>query len=150
MASIGIVIKSFMTILVEEQVMVREIEADKVIMKSAYGLMNAVLRLVEKSLDEEKFPTEKFNAENFKVSEIRFGRIVKLLIDDGYLRGISVIENGPTDDFDTEPVPYYEFQFRNPMITIAGMRFLAENSIWSQAWRTVKGIGDLAALVPGV
>ena len=127
--------------------MKKEINADEAIMKSAFGLMNAVLRFVERSLDEEKFPAEKFNASSFGVSELRFARIVKMLVKDEYLTGITVIENGPTDAFDRDPLPYYEIKLHSPMITIPGMRFLAENSVWVKAWGAVKGIGDLAGLL---
>ena len=124
--------------------------SDNPYMSSTYNKMCRVLRYVEKSMDKEEFDAERFTPSAFDMGDVIFYRVVQLLLDDGLLRGVTVEDNGPPDEFDAlDDKPYQRrtLRFDTPTVTIAGLRFLAENSVLAKAFGAVKGIGDLAGLV---
>lgn len=119
--------------------------ADKVSMASAFRVMNKILRYVERSLDDETFDGDGFTAEAFGISFLRFARLLEMLLAEGYLTGIEVVRNRGRDEFDEDDVdlPPYDIRLHDPAITIPGMKFLAENSVWAKALKTVKDAREL-------
>ncbi len=119
--------------------------ADNPTMASAFRVMNKILRYVERSLDDEKFDGDGFTAEAFGISSLRFARLLEMLLAEGYLTGIEVVRNRERDEFDDDDAdfPLYDIRLRDPAITIPGMKFLAENSVWAKALKTVKEAREL-------
>ena len=66
-------------------------------MTSAFGTMNQILKYFEKNLDNDVFETETFGENRFNISENRFARYLKMLLDSEYIEGLKVIDYGEPD-----------------------------------------------------
>jgi len=101
----------------------------------AFRLIYKILKFLEASLHVEEFPLEQFKCENFKVSEQYFKEILKMLCDDGYVKGITFVQVlGQT----TPGLKYIK-----PEITIKGLEYLEENSMMKKAADIAKGIIEI-------
>lgn len=98
-----------------------------------------VLKHLEASMDCTELDTEGLSAAALGVSEERLEKLLILMQEEGYIRGL-VITQGISDDFPriAEPV--------KPRITLSGLEYLAENSFMRRAANLAKGIKDI---VPG-
>lgn len=84
--------------------------------KTIYGILSAF----EKQLDETSFNLDILKARTWNVSEIRFIRYLKMLLNAGYIDGISI---SPLSD------NQYYIKSDNAAITLKGLEYLAENSM---------------------
>lgn len=84
--------------------------------KTIYGILSAF----EKQLDEASFNLDILKARIWNVSEIRFIRYLKMLLNAGYIDGISI---APLSD------NHYYIKSDNATITLKGLEYLAENSM---------------------
>lgn len=121
-------------------------KADNNIMASVYGDMVRILQYFEKSIDLDTFDTEHFNEKCFNVSVNRFCRLLQLLIEEDYIKGVTVHDMGEQDEaskiFDSS-YTRYSISIDSPAITLKGLRFMAENTVLARTCRTIKGIKDL-------
>lgn len=117
--------------------------ADNVFMKSAWVKMNKILKYIDKQQDDDVFDVKEFTAKQFELSENRFARLLAMLKDDGYISGLDVIDHGEPDDFDGDDYQRFTIKITNPVLTIQGMRFLAENAALSRFYRAAKSIKDI-------
>lgn len=119
------------------------IEKDSVFMNSAFGTMNKILKVIERSMDDDTFDLSLFNAKAFSISENRFARMLKMLSDSGYIEGIKVEDFGEPDACDSADYKRFRMIIGNISITIKGLQFLAENSTLASLYKTVKNVKDL-------
>ena len=68
------------------------IQTDTLYMKSVFSIMNRILKVLERSMDDSEFDLDNFTAEKFGISDNKFARILKMLVDDGYIEGVKVID----------------------------------------------------------
>ena len=114
---------------------------ENLVMKSAFVVMNRILKYVEQSLDDDFFDAENFTPDNFSVSKNRFARLLKMLSDSGYVEGIEVVDRGEPDEF--SPKNYERFKIilsDGVSVTVKGLQFLAENAAWVKMYRVAKEI----------
>jgi len=87
-------------------------------------------------MEVEEFPAEQFCGETFRASDQLFAEILKMLSDDGYIKGIAFVPIlGQTSP---------GIKFRKPEITIRGLEYLQNNSCMIKAASIAKGIIDIA------
>lgn len=120
--------------------------ADNIIMASAFGTINRILRHIERRLDCATFDEDAFTAEAFDITHNRFARYLSMLLDAGYVSGMRILDNGEPTEFDGDARAYrrYDIITDSPSITIRGIQFLAENTVVARVYGAVKSIRDLA------
>ena len=84
-------------------------------------------------MDNEEFDMETISAETMKISETRWLKLMIMLIDSGYIDGISIRKS-----FDE-----YLIAGSRPEITLRGLEYLEENSLMRKAADVAKGIVDV-------
>ena len=102
----------------------------------AFKAMYRILRFLEAAMRVEEFPKEQFAGEVFRVSDEYFNSILKMLVDDGYVRGVVFIS--------VLGRPQYFVKLARPEITIKGLEFLQENSLMKKAANIARGVADVA------
>ena len=102
----------------------------------AFKTIYKILKFLEASMDISEFPEEQFNGETFKVSDEYFNSILKMLSDDGYIRGITFNK--------VLGQSAYVAKFTRPEITIKGLEHLQENSMMKKVADIAKGIIEMA------
>ncbi len=94
-----------------------------------------ILSALEKAMDLPEFEISQISASVLKVSEERWARYIEMMDDVGYIKGVKVCRSvtGDTciDDCGIR-------------ITLKGLEYLQENSMMKRAYRTVKGIKEIA------
>lgn len=93
-----------------------------------------ILSILESSLDYDKVDLTRISAESLGVSGNRRNAILKMLNDCGYVEGVFV--RTYTDG-------EICIDSTNIQITLAGLEYLAENSLMKKAYNMAKGIADL-------
>jgi len=97
-----------------------------------FRIIYRILRSLEKSLDLEEPDMMAISAEYLGVSVPEWSRLMKMLVDDGYIDGIIVV------DVDNAPYPFVKLS--NPVITKSGLEYLQENSLMKKAANLAKGV----------
>ena len=115
------------------------------IMKTTFNIMCRILRFIEKSLDDDVFNKKNFTAEYFGISENRFARILDMMVKEGFVSGIEVIDYGEPDEDDPFEDDFKRFSMKitNPSLTVQGIRFQAENTAIIKLLQTAKTLKDL-------
>ena len=72
-----------------------------------------------------------FAAEAFKLNEPHFARILKMLVESGYISGVEIWKSMDCD--------YPRYKTVNPEITLKGLEYLNENSLMKKAADLAKG-----------
>ncbi len=103
-----------------------------------FTLIYKILRWLEQSMDCECPDYSELSAERFKVSEPRFLKVMRMLVEARYIKGVE-IELLFGGDFD--------LKYLQPMITLEGLEFLENNTTMQKAYRLLKGIKDVT---PGI
>ncbi len=112
-------------------------------MNSVFYDLVRILKFVEKQLDKEIFDYEKFNSNHFGISENRFAKLLQLLENEKLISGIEVRDYGEKDETCGANYKRYAIIADSPTITISGLKFIAENSLLSQTFNTIKNIKDI-------
>ena len=105
-----------------------------------FAIMYKILRTLEKALDFEEFDIKAIAPEKYGISYRRWERLMIMLVKDGYIEG--VIYNQYITDYGpriVEPI--------NPIITLKGLEYLADNSMMKKAAEVAKGIKEM---IPGI
>ena len=114
------------------------------LMASAFFIMNKILKYIERNMDNNVFNEKDFNAKSFNISENRFARLLLMLLEEEYIKGIEVLDNGEKDVFDDKNYKRFKILINDDIcITIKGLRFLAENSALANIYKTAKSIKDI-------
>ena len=119
------------------------IQADNIYMKSVFSIMNRILKVLERSMDDSEFDLDNFIAEKFGISDNKFARILKMLVDDGYIEGIKVIDRGEPTPFDGAGYDRFRVSVGDIGITLKGLKYLAENTVLANVYQTVKSVKDI-------
>ena len=103
-----------------------------------FKLIYQILRWLEQSMDCECPDYTELSAERFRVSEPRFRKVMRILVEEGYMKGVDItLLFG--DDFD--------LKYLHTRITLKGLEFLENNTMMKKAYRLLKGIKDVT---PGI
>lgn len=100
-----------------------------------FKIIYKILKAFEKSLDCEEIDIKEISSEALNISEQRWSRIIKMIVDNGYVEGIRIVS------YDGARIPLIKFY--NPTITLAGLEYLEENSLMKKAANIAKGISDM-------
>ena len=105
-----------------------------------FAIMYKILRTLEKSLDLDEFDIKSISHERYGITYRRWERLLIMLVKSGYIDGVlysqSILEYGPRI---TEPI--------QPVITLKGLEYLAENTMMKKAAELAKGIKEI---IPGI
>jgi len=94
--------------------------------KAVYRILN----FLKKSERNDEFDDESFTPAHFGLTERQWAMTLIRLIDDGHIKGVNV-RIGASG--------YADVSIINPMITTAGLEYLAENALMRKAARLAKG-----------
>ena len=100
-----------------------------------FKIIYKILKILEKAMDAEEFDNQLISYETLGISKIRWSKIMKMMIDNGYIEGIRNIEY----DGATSPI----IKMINPTITLLGLEYLEENSLMKKAADLAKGISNI-------
>lgn len=100
-----------------------ERKADNKTMKTLTAV-HKILKFYDDNMDADEIDFSRLSAKSLKISENRFVRIMTMLSDGGYIDGLEVRENND----DTVDV-----LFENSSITLDGLKYYAENSLFLKA-----------------
>lgn len=102
-----------------------------------FRIIYKILKALERALDVENFDKNLITAEALGISEERWSRIMKMMIDEGYIEGVRNIK------YDGATVPL--IKMLNPAITLKGLEYLENNSMMKKAADIAKGIIDIVS-----
>lgn len=100
-----------------------------------YRVIYKILKHLEKSLDFEEPDHTPIEAGSLKISEPKWARLMKMLVDEGYIKGVLIV-NYPE-------MSYPLVKLVNPTITLKGIEYLKENSLMKKASDLAKGIAEI-------
>lgn len=105
-----------------------------------FAIMYKILRTLEKALDFEEFDMKTIAPERYGISYRRWEQLMIMLAKSGYIEGVMyeqcITDYGPRI---IEPI--------NPIITLRGLEYLADNSMMKKAAEVAKGIKEM---IPGI
>jgi hypothetical protein len=110
---------------------VRDMDNFKVIYK--------ILKKLEEAMDKEGFDIKTINHEAMEISEMRWNRILSMMISNGLIGGARFLA---ADDN-----PFYRFNGYNIHITLQGLQYLEENSTMKKISNTLKTIKDITPMI---
>lgn len=93
-----------------------------------------ILSALKNAMDCPEFGLEQISAEKLKISEERRSKYLKMLVDDGYISGVTVFQD-VTGEMCVED--------NGATITIKGIEYLSENSLMKKAHNLAKGIREI-------
>lgn len=96
-----------------------------------FKVIYRILRFLEKSMDCEEFDKNSFTAEEFRLNEPHFARLLKMLVDSGYISGVEVWRAIGQE--------YPRYKAVRPEITLKGLEYLNDNSLMKKAAELAKG-----------
>ena len=105
-----------------------------------FKIIYKILKHLEASLDNEVLDMEPISAEQLRISYERWSAILRMLQDEGYIRGLVLTMT--TSDSHPQLV-----QPVRPSITLKGLEYLTDNVMMQKAGRLLKGIKDT---IPGL
>ena len=100
-----------------------------------FRIIYKILRILEKSMELEEFDESTISAEQLNISYPFWCRIMKMLVDNGYVTGVSV--------WNAVDCTYPRVKVTRPEITLKGLEYLEENTIMQKIYKTAKGIVDI-------
>ncbi len=98
-----------------------------------FKLIFRILKYIETCMEYEEFDDDNFTASHFGVSKALFLNILQALLEAGYISGIKIV----TDKCGSDIV------LINPHLTLAGMEYLADNTMMKKTYKLLKGIKDI-------
>ena len=99
-----------------------------------FSVIYKILSTLEKSMDLEEFDSERISAETLGVSVCRWEKYMEMLVDAGYIKGVSIKVYSDGQRIVT---------VTDARITLKGLEYLNENSIMQRMYKAAKGITDL-------
>ncbi len=99
-----------------------------------FRIIYRILKALERAMDCEESDISVISAEKLKISENRWTRLMGLLSDEGYIKGISIRRSVDGMIFSS---------ISNPGITLKGLEYLEENSLMKKAANLAKGISEM-------
>ena len=65
---------------------------DIIIMRSSFIIVFKILRALDKALSQEQVDPEKFNADAFEATETRWRKLLEMLQEAGYIKGVKIVK----------------------------------------------------------
>lgn len=97
--------------------------------KTMYLILSALEKAMDTGLDKQDI-----SAERLGVSESRRNAILKMLADEGYIKGVKFLSySGGIEQVAIDGIA----------ITIKGLEFLENNTMMKKAYKLLKGIRDI-------
>lgn len=100
-----------------------------------FKIIYRILRSLEKAMDLEEFDKDLISKERLELSEARWCRIMALIVEEGYVKGVEV-----WNSFDCT---YPRVCVARPKITLKGLEYLEENTFMKKAADMAKGIAEV-------
>lgn len=105
-------------------------------MTDNFKFIYKILKSLEAAMDCPEFDMSQISHSKLGISEERWARYLEMMIDVGYIKGVSVYRDCTGE---------LEVNDNGIRITLKGLEYLTENSIMQKIYRTAKGITDLAS-----
>lgn len=105
-------------------------------MSEEFKIIYRILKSLRDSMDTEEFNPKLISFERLGISEAKWSRLLKMLFDDGYIKGVEISQ------FIGETYPHVD-GVENIEITLKGLEYLEENSLMKKASNIAKGIVDI-------
>lgn len=99
-----------------------------------FNTIYKILAALKASMDYGVFDMKLISAEQLGVSEPRRIALLMMLVQAGYISGLSFDETAAGDVM---------MSITHLRLTLKGLEYLEENSLMKKAYRTVRGIKDL-------
>ena len=96
-----------------------------------------ILKVLRDSLDYEYFDESRINPERIGITKPKWCRIMKMLVDDGYIKGVNISQTLDSS------IP--DVTIGNVSITIKGLEYLQDNSIMKKVANILKGLADVVS-----
>ena len=103
-----------------------------------FAVIYRILTAFEKSMDEIKFDMKSIQPEVFGITTERWIKILIMLIDSGYIKGITI-------DIAADGHPMISIY--SPQITLAGLEYLQENSVMRKVSNALKSGIEVAGSI---
>lgn len=100
-----------------------------------FKIIYRILRILQKAMDAEEFDAQCIGAEALGISAAMWARILKMLVMEGYVEGVYIVES--------EAWPLPQIYMPQPEITLKGLEYLEENAMMAKAARLAKEISDM-------
>ena len=94
-----------------------------------FKIIYKILSTLEKAMDLSDFDTSIIGYETLGITKERFESCIEMLLDDGYITGVSVIKS----------ISGKSLKFTNIKITIKGLEYLTQNEIMKKMSNSAKG-----------
>lgn len=104
-------------------------------MANNFKVIYKILKILEGAMEIEEFDKKLISYDSIGISETLWCNIMKMLVDNGYVEGIYVI------NVMGGRVPGIKME--TPRITLKGLEYLEENSLMKKASNLAKGIIDV-------
>lgn len=103
-------------------------------MSNNFKIIYKILKTLEKAMDYEEPDLIGIGYVALGISETRWKAIIEMLVECGYVKGISV----------SKSFSGIEILLVNPKITLKGLEYLEENSLMAKAKELAKGLIEVA------
>lgn len=108
-------------------------------MMEEFKIIYKILKILHDGMDVEEISPDCISAESLGISFPKWSRIMALLVENGYVKGITF-----SYSFNDQ---YPRIKISRPEITMAGLEYLEDNTFMKRAGRFSKGIKDS---IPGL
>lgn len=98
-----------------------------------FSVIYKILKSLEKAMDYDEFDIKQIYPDVLKISENRWIKILEMLVNEGYITGVSVEHYLAGDKLAVD----------NIRITLKGLEYLNENSFMKKACDVAKGLADI-------
>lgn len=98
-----------------------------------------ILKKLEMAMDEDSFDFNTVNHEAMDISQMRWNRIIEMMIVNGFISGVKFIE--------ADGQPFLAFRSYEPNITLEGLQYLEENSAMKKVAKLLKGVKDILPML---
>ena len=103
-----------------------------------FRIIHKILKALETAMDYDEFDMNRISAEALTISQKRWDAIMEMLADNGYVKGVSVLEFAGGDR---------GIKVSGIRITLKGLEYLNDNTLMKKAANIAKGIKDS---IPGI
>lgn len=98
-----------------------------------------ILKKLEDSMDENSFDFNSVDHEVMGISQMRWNRILKMMIDNGLVDGVKFLE--------ADGQSFFELIAYDPNITLEGLHYLEENSAMKKIANALKGVKEIIPMM---
>lgn len=97
-----------------------------------FQIIYRILRVLQRAMGTAEFDSNLIGAEALGINSVMWARLMRLLVKEGYIDGVTVIESDLSD------VPV--IRAHHPAITLKGLEYLEENGLMKKAMELAKNV----------